>query len=318
MSSTPFDEETRRHFEALASDPEPWDPAWPLARQRQAWEGQCRRERARRPERLLVEDMTPDGIHLRIYRPPGEDPKPGVLFAHGGGWTMGSCETHDDLCAELADGADVVVVCFDYRLAPEHRHPAQIDDAARVLDWMRSSGRAIGIDPTHIIAAGDSAGGQIAAGLALRLAKEGSPLLRGLVLINPALGTDTETRSYRLQAQSPALSREEMIDCLTALLGPPGSAAWTDPEAAPNLASDVAGLPPCFITVAGHDPLHDDGVIFHDKLKAAGVPVELREEPALAHSYWRARHASRAAMAGFAAIVTAVRHLAHEGSLQPY
>ena len=262
----------------------------------------------------MVEDIDIDGLHARIYRPPGEDPKPGVLYAHGGGWTMGSCETHDDLCAELADQADVVVVCFDYRLAPEHRHPAQVEDALTVLDWMRSSGRAIGIDPTHVIAAGDSAGGQVAAGTALALTRAGGRPLRGLVLINPAVGGDTETASYLAQASSPALGREEMIECLTALLGPQGSASWRD---MPNDAQDVSGLPPTFITVAAHDPLHDDGVIFAAKLKAAGVPVRLREEPALAHSYWRSRHHSKAAMDGFRAIADAVRHLAHEGALRP-
>lgn len=266
----------------------------------------------------MVEDIDVHAIHVRVYRPPGEDPKPGVLYAHGGGWTMGSCETHDDLCAELADQADVVVVCFDYRLAPEHRHPAQVEDALTVLDWMKSSGRAIGIDPTHIIAAGDSAGGQVAAGTALAIKYAGGPRLRGLVLINPAIGGDTETPSYLAEANSPALSRDEMIACLTALLGPKGSPHWNDPMGVPNVATDLAGLPSCFITVAAHDPLHDDGVIFAEKLKAAGVPVRLREEPALAHSYWRSRHHSTAAMEGFKAIAEAVRHLAHEGSLQPY
>lgn len=314
MTSEPFDAECQARLDAEARSAGDWDPAWPLARQRQAWEDQCKRVRARRPDRLMVEDMEVDGIHLRIYRPPGEDPKPGVLYAHGGGWTMGSCETHDDLCAELADQADVVVVCFDYRLAPEHQHPAQVEDALGVLDWIRSSGRAIGIDPTHIIAAGDSAGGQVAAGTALAIRREGGRPLRGLVLINPATGGDTNTPSYLAQANSPALSRDEMIDCLVALLGPKGSASWSD---MPNSAKDVSGLPPTFITVAAHDPLHDDGVIFAAKLKAAGVPVALREEPALAHSYWRLRHHSKAAMAGFRAIAQAVRQLAHEGALPP-
>lgn len=314
MTSQPFDAECLAQLAAQAKEAGPWDPAWPLPRQRAAWEAQCRKARARRPERLMVEDMEVDGIHLRIYRPPGEDPKPGVLYAHGGGWTMGSCETHDDLCAELADQADVVVVCFDYRLAPEHRHPAQVEDALGVLDWMRSSGRAVGIDPTHIIAAGDSAGGQVAAGVALAIKSAGGRNLRGLVLINPATGGDTETKSYLEQANSPTLGREEMVECLTALLGPKGSASWND---MPNSAADVSGLPPTFITVAAHDPLHDDGVVFAEKLKAAGVPVRLREEPALAHSYWRLRHHSTAAMAGFRAIADAVRHLAHEGALQP-
>ena len=318
MKTVPFDAETRAHLAQQAATAEAWDPDWPLSRQRQAWEAQCIRQRARRPARLMVEDIDLDGLHLRVYRPPGEDPKPGVLYAHGGGWTMGSCETHDDLCAELSDQADVVVVCFDYRLAPEHPHPAQVDDAQRVLDWMRSAGRAIGIDPAHIIAAGDSAGGQAAAGLALRLRQEGTRVLRGLVLINPALGADADTGSYQRFAHAPALSRQEMMDCLAALLGPEGSTSRGDPEGVPNIAPDVAGLPPTFITVAGHDPLHDDGVIFHGKLKAAGVPAVLREEPALAHSYWRSRHASTAAMAGFRAIVEAVRHLGHEGALQPY
>ncbi|MFN4141869.1 alpha/beta hydrolase [Aestuariivirga sp.] len=315
MSGTPFDAEMRQYLEDEAASGEPWDPSWPLARQREAWEAQCRRARARRSARLMVEDLEADGIALRIFRPPGEEPKPGVLYAHGGGWTMGSRETHDDICAELAEEADVVVVCFDYRLAPEHRHPAQVEDALTVLEWMRSSGRAIGLDPTHIIAAGDSAGGQVAAGLALALKRQGAMPLRGLVLINPALGADLETDSYRTHAAAPGLTRAEMADCLAALLGPPGSASWRDPLALPNLAEDAAGLPPTFITVAGHDPLHDDGVIFHAKLRAAGVPATLREEAALAHSYWRARHASRGAMAGFRAIVAAVRHLGHEGLL---
>ena len=317
MTRQPFDAECGAHLAAQAQQAGPWDPAWPLARQRTAGEDACKRARARRPERLMVEDLAVDSIHVRVYRPPGEDPKPGVLYAHGGGWTMGSCETHDDLCAELADQADVVVVCFDYRLAPEHRHPAQVENALTVLDWMKSSGRAIGIDPTHVIAAGDSAGGQIAAGLALALKYAGGPRLRGLVLINPALGRDTETTSYREHANSPALGRDEMIDCLEALLGPRSSANWSDPMGVPNAATDVSGLPPAFITVAAHDPLHDDGVTFAEKLKAAGVPVTLREEPALAHSYWRSRHHSKAAMAGFKAIADAVRHLAHEGALPP-
>ena len=315
MSNVAFDAEMRRFLEEQAKAAGPAEPDWPLPRQRAAWEEMCRKARARRPQRLMVEDMEVEGIHLRIYRPPGEDPKPGVLHAHGGGWTMGSSETHDDLCAELADQADVVVVCFDYRLAPEHPHPAQVQDAATVLDWMRSAGRAIGIDPTHIIASGDSAGGQVAAGLALTLRRQGSMPLRGLVLINPALGADTDTPSYIAHANSSAWGRDEMIKCLAALLAAKESGNWEDETAIPNLVMDARGLPPCFITVAGHDPMHDDGVIFFEKLKAAGVPANLREEPSLGHSYWRARHASRAAMTGFGAIVDAVRHLAHEGQL---
>ena len=99
----------------------------------------------------MVEDLDVEGVHDRIFRPPGEDPKPGLVHAHGGGWTRGSCETHDDLAAEIADQADVVSVLFSYRRAPEHRHPAQIEDGAKVLAWVRSAGRAIGIDPARAV-----------------------------------------------------------------------------------------------------------------------------------------------------------------------
>jgi acetyl esterase len=316
MTSQPFDLEMKAFLEEQARLNGPWEPDWPLARQRQVWEGECRRARARRPERLMVEDIDANGIHVRVYRPPGEDPKPALLHAHGGGWTMGSCETHDDLAAEIADQADVVSVLFDYRLAPEHPHPAQVEDAARVLDWVRSTGRAIGIDPARIVLSGDSAGGQIAAGLALSLARGGERVLRGLVLINPGLSADLDTPSCLRNERAPGLSRTEMLGYLTAFLGPRESGNWSDPLALPNLAKDVSGLPPSFITVAGHDPLFDDGVAFHAKLRAAGVPAVLREEPALAHSYWRTRHHSRAAMAGFRAIVEAVRQLGHEGLLK--
>ena len=106
-----------------------------------------------------------------------------------------------------------------------------------------------------------------------------------------------------------------MIFYLESFLGPKGSKNWSDPYAVPNSASDISRLPPAYITVAAHDPLCDDGIIFRDKMKAAGLAVDLREEPALAHSYMRARHVSKPAMEGFKAIANAVKHLAHEGFL---
>ena len=263
----------------------------------------------------MVEDLDIGGIHVRVYRPPGETPKPGVIYFHGGGWVVGSCETHDDMCAEMADQADCVVVMVDYRLAPDQPHPAQLEDSLKVLDWMRSSGRALGIDPSRIVGAGDSAGGQMTVGLALKLRDQGLAQLRGMVLIYPVLGADTNTSSYIRNAHAPCLTRDEMIYYLESFLGPRGGKNWDDPYAVPNSASDLSNLPPAFITVAAHDPLCDDGLIFRDKMQQAGLTVALREEPALAHSYMRARHVSAPAMAGFKAIVEAVRHLGHEGSL---
>ena len=315
MTDVPVDEGMLKFYKELSKHSPPESALWPLPRQRQAWDDVCRLFRAKRPERLMVEDLDADGVHVRVFRPPGESPKPGVIYFHGGGWVLGSCETHDDMCAEMADIADVVVVLVDYRLAPEHPHPAQLEDSRKVLAWMGSSGRALGIDPAHIIAAGDSAGGQMSVGLALDLRDRGLPQLRGLVLIYPVLGADTATPSYIRNAHAPCLTADEMVYYLESFLGVRGGANWTDPKAVPNIASDLSGLPPAFITVAGHDPLCDDGVIFHDKLKAAGIPVAVRVEPALAHSYMRARHVSAPAMAGFKAIAEAIRHLAHEGML---
>jgi acetyl esterase len=315
VTSLPVDQGMLAFYKELSKLSPPESASWPLPRQRESWDKVCAAFRAPRPARLMVEDLDVEGIHVRVYRPPGENPKPGVIYFHGGGWVLGSCETHDDMCAELADQADVVVVMVDYRLAPEHPHPAQLADSHTVLDWMRSAGRALGIDPTHIIGAGDSAGGQMTAGLAQSLRDRGLPQLRGMVLIYPVLGADTATPSYVRNAHAPCLTRDEMIYYLESFLGPRGGPNWTDPLAVPNLATDLSALPPAYITVAAHDPLCDDGRIFRDKLAAAGIPVALREEPALAHSYMRARHVSAPAMAGFKAIAEAVRSLAHEGKL---
>ena len=315
MSEVPVDAGMLKFYKELSAHSPPEAAAWPLPRQRQAWDELCRMFRAERPKRLMVEDLDADGVHVRIFRPPGEDPKPGVIYFHGGGWVLGSCETHDDMCAEMAAGADVVVVLVDYRLAPEHPHPAQLEDSHRVLEWMRSSGRALGIDPSHIAGAGDSAGGQMTVGLAMSLRDRGLAQLRGQVLIYPVLGADTETGSYQRNAEAPCLTRAEMIFYLDSFLGRRGGPNWRDPYAVPNIATDLSGLPPAFISVAAHDPLCDDGIIFHDKMKKAGRQATIRKEPALAHSFMRARHVSTPARDAFQAIVLAIRGLAHEGVL---
>lgn len=293
----------------------PESTAWPLPEQRRGWEDVCRVFRAPRPAGLRVEDLavSRDGlpaVPVRTYRPPGGGLRPGVLYGHGGGWVLGSLETHDDMCAELAFAADVVVVAVDYRLAPEHPHPAQLDDMLAVLAWMRAEGTRHGIDPGVILGAGDSAGGQLTAGAALWLRDRGMPQLKAQVLIYPVLGADTATPSYRANAHAPCLTLDEMNHFLAAFLGPAGGPNWRDSYALPLLAEDLSGLPPAFVTVAAHDPLHDDGVAFHERLRSAGIASELRREPALAHSYMRARHHSAPAMAGFRAIAAAVARLA--------
>ena len=151
--------------------------------------------------------------------------------------------------------------------------------------------------------------------LAMSLRDRGLMQLRGQVLIYPVLGADTETGSYQRNAEAPCLTRAEMIFYLDSFLGRRGGPNWRDPYAVPNIATDLSGLPPAFISVAAHDPLCDDGIIFHDKMKKAGRQATIRKEPALAHSFMRARHVSKPAMAAFEAVVLAIRGLAHEGVL---
>ena len=313
----PLDPGMRAFGEKITAATPPEAVDWPLERQRQAWDEVCRSFRAPHPPGLAVSDVAipgPDGaLTLRLYRPPGEGLKPGLLYFHGGGWILGSIETHDDMCAEMAAGADVVVVALDYRLAPENPHPAQFDDCRAALDWVLAEGAAHGIDTSRLIAGGDSAGGQMTAGLSLALRDEGRSDLKGQVLIYPVLGRDMTTPSYRVNATAPSLSREEMAHYLEAFLGKRGSPAWTDKHAMPLLETDYKNLPPAFVTAAGHDPLHDEAMIYAARLAQAGVPVSVRREPALGHSYMRARQVSEPAGAGFAAIVAAIRVLAHEG-----
>lgn len=285
----------------LSAQTPPEAVTWPLDQQRAVWKEVCKKFSSARPAGLLVQDCETEGVKFRLYTPQSSTTKIGVLYFHGGGWVLGGPETHDDMCAEMAAGADCIVALVDYRLAPEHTHPAQLEDSLKVWRWMREN------VSQNIVAAGDSAGGQMSAGLALHLKALGLPQLKGMVLIYPVLGVDIETPSYHRNANATGLTRADMIYYLTSFLGPEGNPNWRDEKAVPNLAQDVSGLPPTFITVAGHDPLHDDGIIFAKKLNAAGIACTVREEPDLAHSYMRARNISGPAKKGFDAIVEALK-----------
>ena len=315
----PLDEGMLRFYEKLTAASPPEAVNWPLDEQRKSWNEVCKSFAAPLPPGVETRDVAVPRkggtVRIRLYRPEGETLKPGVLYMHGGGWVLGSIETHDDMCAEIARAADVVVAAVDYRLAPEHPHPAQLEDNLAVLDWMRREGAVLGLDTRAIVAAGDSAGGQMSASLALYLRDEGLPQLKGQVLIYPVLGFDLDTPSYRRNAEAPCLTREEMIYYWESVLGTKSGRERRDKYIIPLMESDFSNLPPAFITAAGYDPLHDEAVIYGEKLEAAGVPVKVRREPRLAHSYMRARNVSAHCKAGFDAICSAIRSLAHEGRL---
>jgi acetyl esterase len=315
----PLDEGMYEFYQKLTLASPPEAVNWPLQQQRRSWNEVCQAFASAKPSGLSTEDLgVPRGgetVRVRIYRPAGQRTRPGVLYMHGGGWVLGGIETHDDMCAEMAHEADVVVAAVDYRLAPEHPHPAQLEDNLAALDWMRSKGHSFGIDGDAIVAAGDSAGGQMGASLAFYLRDKGMTQLKGQVLIYPVLGTDLDTSSYRRNADGPCLTRSEMTYYWESVLGPRSSPNWRDKYIIPLLETDYSDLPPAFITAAGHDPLHDEALIYGERLTAAGVAVRVRREPTLAHSYMRARHASPACKTAFEAIVSAVRALGHEGRL---
>jgi acetyl esterase len=315
----PIDSGMLQFYKKLTAASPPEAVNWPLAEQRKSWDELCRAFAAPRPKGLLSKDVAVPrqggSVNVRLYQPTGDKIRPGLLYMHGGGWVLGSIETHDDMCAEMAQNADVTVVAVDYRLAPENPHPAQLEDNLAVLGWMRSQGEAYGIDRNSIIAGGDSAGGQMSASLSLYLRDRQLPQLNGQVLIYPVLGIDLDTPSYRRNAEAPCLTRNEMIYYWESVLGPRGGANWADKYIIPLIETDYSNLPPAFITAAAYDPLYDDAVIYGERLKAAGVEVAIRREPVLTHSYMRARQVSTACKAGFDAIVSAIRSLAHHGHL---
>jgi acetyl esterase len=222
---------------------------------------------------------------VRVFRPRA-GLLPVILYLHGGGWVAGSVDSHDGACAMLATDADAVVASVQYRRAPENPWPAPNDDAFVALLWLTRSCADLGIDGTRIAVGGDSAGAHLALGLAIeaRDRGEGPPLALQL-LIYPVVAPDFETASYRRHALSSTLTRADMIEFWGHYL-PQGPTA-ADARAMPTRA-ELRGLPPAQIIVAGCDPLHDEGVGLALRMRRAGVPVSLVDEPTLTHGFLRA------------------------------
>jgi acetyl esterase len=246
-------------------------------------------------------------VPVRIYRPAGSGLRPGTIYMHGGGWVQGDLDTHDAATAGLSDGADTVVVSVDYRLAPEHPYPAAFDDSYAVLLHTAAQGRTWGIDTGRLLVAGDSAGANLAAALTLAARDRQGPRLRGQVLIYPCLSHEGVLPSYRENAKGPVLTSAAMRDYWAIYLG--DTPAGSDQHAEPLAATDLHGLPPAFITTAQYDPVRDDGEHYAERLRAAGVPVELRRAKRLTHGWLRARHISADSAQEFKAICDATRRL---------
>ncbi|TRW99480.1 alpha/beta hydrolase [Paracoccus sp. M683] len=266
----------------------------------------CALFRAPRPAGLTVTDGLASGVPLRCYDPGGDaGARPFVLYLHGGGFVLGSLDSHDDICAEIAADSGAQVFSADYRLAPEHIYPAQQDDTQAVWMALTASGR------TGVVI-GDSAGANLAAGLCLRMRDLGGPMPLSQVLIYPwlvgdALAGDQMPQSYSDNRDGPLLTTADCRNFTRTVTGGDPSLARKHKDLVPLLETDLAGLPPAVIITADLDPVRDDGVIYAARLKAAGVDTILRNEAQLVHGYLRARHASTLARASFDFICAAIR-----------
>ena len=234
-------------------------------------------------------------IPIRIYRPdvgdggeasvgpPGQPDRPVVVFYHGGGWVLGTLDSIDGVCRELAIRADCVVVSVDYRLAPEHPFPAAVEDAVAALSWVAEHAGAVGGDTDHVAVAGTSAGGNLAAATALHARDFDGPDIDAQCLLYPITDHELDTDSYAENADGPLLSRADMEWFWDQYLRSPVDAA--NPYAAPLRAKDFTDLPPATVVTAGFDPLRDEGVAYAERLADAGVAVDHHHYPGMAHGF---------------------------------
>ena len=223
-------------------------------------------------------------IKVRIYTPEGTGPFPLIVFYHGGGWCIGSLSGYDGICAVLTNRVPTVVLSVDYRLAPENKYPAAVDDCYSALEYAASMASALNADPDRIVVMGDSAGGNLAAAVSIKSKDENGPRIAFQILIYPPTNLlHLATGSYRLFGRGYDLDRE-MIEIFRAYYMP-DKKDWGNPYASPALAKCLKGLPPTLLITAEFDPLRDDGKRFAEKLKKAGIPVKYSLYKGVIHGF---------------------------------
>ena len=245
------------------------------------------------PEVCRVENRDIPGPHgpipIRIYWPEGNDPGtplPVYINYHGSGYVVLSIDTHDNVCRALCQGAGCIVIGVSYCKAPEHKFPKPTDEAWASLQWVAASAAEIGADPARVAVGGDSAGGCLAAVVAQRAKREGGPPLVFQLLVYPVTDTREDRPSYKTFGDGYLLTAETMawfFDCYFN-----DDSEKSDLAAAPLRADDLSVLPPALVMTASHDPLHDDGVAYAEKLEAAGVPTDYRNYEGHIHGFWTA------------------------------
>jgi acetyl esterase len=242
------------------------------------------------PDVAAVSDLEAEGpagtIPLRSYRPLGSQPDaalPVLVYFHGGGWTIGDLDTHDVLCRQLANGAGCAVVAVDYRMGPENRFPAAVDDCFAALRWVHAQAANLKLDARRIAVGGDSAGGNLAAVVSILARDAGAPNVDFQLLIYPATDQRRGAPSHTENAYGYLLEKPTMDYYVGNYID--DAKHHLDWRASPLLHPDLKGLPRAFVLTAGYDPLRDEGLEYAQKLSEAGVPCSLVSFPRQIHGF---------------------------------
>jgi acetyl esterase len=240
------------------------------------------------PEVAKVEMREADGpagkTPVRIYTPAGDGPRPGLLFFHGGGFVVCSLDSHDATCRELANGADCVVVSVDYRLAPEAKFPAAPEDCYAATEWVHREAKQLGIDPNRIAVAGDSAGGNLAAVVAIMSRDRGGPSLAHQLLIYPVTDHRFDTTSYKDNGSGYFLTESMMRWFWHHYLE--SESHGENPLASPLRSRDLSGLPSATVLTAEFDPLRDEGRAYAKRLQEHGIATSQLDYPGVFHGFF--------------------------------
>ncbi|WP_298847206.1 alpha/beta hydrolase [uncultured Ruegeria sp.] len=266
--------------------------------QRRVYDTMCQDFHQSHPTGVETQDRTADGVPVRLYT--AGQPTRTIVYFHGGGFVVGGLDSHDDVCAELCAQTGYRVISVDYRLCPEHVHPAQFDDCWTATNW------AAGEYGDPLILAGDSAGGNLAAAVAHHARGRLDGIL-GQVLIYPGLGGDRAQGSYLEHAHAPLLTLDEIKFYETVRCA--GDQPKGDPTYAPLQDGDFSNLPPTVVVTAECDPLRDDGQVYCGRIIAAGGQAHWINEPGLVHGYLRARTTVKRAADSFERISVAIEAL---------
>jgi acetyl esterase len=236
-----------------------------------------------------VEDILIPGtpaIPARVYVPEGDAPLPIIVYFHAGGWALGEYMDIDTPVRALANRSGCAVLSVNYRLAPEHKYPAAVEDAYRAVQWASQSGEQFGWDGQRLAVMGDSAGGTLATVACLRARDEGGPPIRLQVMVYPVLGHNHDTESYRKFGSSwGVLTKTDIAWFHCHYLSHPDQLNLS--YVCPLSSTDLSGMPEALIILPEADPLRDEGLLYAEQLRKAGVPTEARVYPGMMHGFWQ-------------------------------